>query len=186
MFARAIHEASPRRSKPFVAINCAAMPEQLLESELFGHVKGSFTGATQDREGAFSKADGGTLFLDEIGECSPTVQVKLLRVLQPPPGKGPSCRKFMRLGETKELESNVRVIAATNCDLHAAIAQNRFREDLYYRLAVISLNLPPLRERKADIPLIAESLLAQINQDFAGSGTRLHTQERFLYLQKHF
>ena len=166
MFARAIHAASHRKEGPFVAINCAGIPRDLLESELFGHKRGAFTGAIADREGAFENANEGILFLDEIGDCEPSMQVKLLRILQPPPGKGPCHRVFSRLGESKERNSDVRVIAATNQDLLEAINTNRFREDLYYRLAVISLKLPPLRDRKSDIPLIAERLLKQINEGF--------------------
>jgi DNA-binding NtrC family response regulator len=164
-FARAIHDASPRSKKPFVAINCAAFSRELLESELFGHGKWAFTDAKQARDGAFTVADGGTLFLDEIGECDPAMQAKLLRVLQPP-DNDPCHRVFYRVGESKPSTSNVRIIAATNQDLHAAIAKGEFRDDLYYRLAVINIKLPPLRDRREDIPLLVQRLLAQINENF--------------------
>jgi DNA-binding NtrC family response regulator len=166
LFARAIHDASHRKNGPFLAINCAAIPQELLESELFGHKKGAFTGATADHAGAFEQVDGGTLFLDEIGECAPSMQSKLLRVLQPPPGEGPCHRVFRRIGETSDRASDVRVIAATNRDLLQEVGNLRFREDLYYRLAVISLKLPPLRERKSDISMLLEPFLGQINADF--------------------
>jgi transcriptional regulator with PAS, ATPase and Fis domain len=165
MFAKAIHEASPRQGKPFVAINCAAFSRELLESELFGHKKGSFTGADRDRDGAFREADGGTLFLDEIGECDPAMQAKLLRVLQPP-DDDPCHRTFYQVGDSKPKTSNVRIIAATNRDLFDAISANQFRADLYYRVAVISIKLPPLRERREDIPLIVTSLMDRINTNF--------------------
>jgi transcriptional regulator with PAS, ATPase and Fis domain len=165
MFAKAIHEASPRRDKPFMAINCAAISRELLESELFGHKKGAFTGAVEDRTGAFKAADGGTLFLDEIGECDPAMQAKLLRVLQPP-DNDPCHRIFNRVGDSKPLTSNVRILAATNRDLLAAVSENRFRSDLYYRLAVITIKLPPLRERRQDIPAIVGTLMERINQNF--------------------
>ena len=166
LFARAIHDASHRTKGPFVAINCAAIPHELLESELFGHKRGAFTGATSDHSGAFEQANGGTLFMDEIGECAPAMQSKLLRVLQPPPQAGPCHRVFRRIGESEDRTSNVRVIAATNQDLLQAVENHRFREDLYYRLAVIALKLPPLRERKPDIPLLLDAFLKQINADF--------------------
>src|SRR5205823_805526 len=140
----------------FFAINCAAISKQLLESELFGHGKGAFTDAKKARDGAFKTADGGTLFLDEVGECDLEMQAKLLRVLQPPPGADPCHRIFNRVGESTPTTSNVRVIAATNRDLQAAVNQHFFREDLYYRLAIISLKLPPLRARRGDIPLLVE------------------------------
>ncbi len=167
MFARAIHDASPRAGKKFVAINCAAIARELLESELFGHAKNAFTGATKDREGAFQEADGGTLFLDEIGECDLSLQAKLLRVLQPPPGEGPCARVFRRVGESADTRSDVRLIAATNRNLSQRVREGEFREDLYHRVAVVTITLPPLRDRKADIPRIAEVLMAQINKDFA-------------------
>ena len=151
LFARAIHTASLRDDKPFIALNCAALPETILEGELFGHEKGAFTGATQRRQGRFELADSGTLFLDEIGETSPAVQVKLLRVLQ----EG----EFERLGGTHTLSVDVRVVAATNKNIEAEVAAGRFREDLYYRLNVISIQLPPLRERKDDIGLLAHHFL---------------------------
>lgn len=166
MFARAIHDASGRREKPYVAINCAAIPAALLESELFGHVKGAFTGATSNRPGAFQLADGGTILLDEIGECPADMQAKLLRILQPPPGKGPCHREFVPVGGTKTLVSDVRIIAATNRNLLHEINRGEFREDLFYRLAVITLKLPPLRDRKTDIPPLIDSLLEGINADF--------------------
>ncbi len=166
LFARAIHDASHRSGGPFVAINCAAIPHDLLESELFGHKKGAFTGAAAEHAGAFEQANGGTLFMDEIGECTPAMQSKLLRVLQPPPGEGPCHRVFRRIGETNDRSSDVRIIAATNQELLQAVENRVFREDLYYRLAVITLKLPPLRERKSDIPLLLEALLKQINADF--------------------
>jgi DNA-binding NtrC family response regulator len=165
MFARAVHDASPRRGRPFVAINCAAVSRELLESELFGHKKGAFTGAVEDRDGAFREADGGTLFLDEVGECDPSMQAKLLRVLQPPEDD-PCRRVFCRVGDSRPLTSDVRVLAATNRDLLDSVARHQFREDLYYRLAVITLKLPPLRDRRGDVPLIAGWLLDRINRDF--------------------
>ena len=166
MFAQAIHKASPRRGAPFLAINCAAVSKSLLESELFGHSRGAFTGADQERKGAFESVDGGTLFLDEIGECDLETQAKLLRVLQPISGEGPSVRAIRRLGDGKERTVDVRVIGATNRELQRAVRDGSFREDLYYRLATLSITLPPLRDRKGDIPKIAEKLLAQINKQF--------------------
>ncbi|MCX5870713.1 MAG: nif-specific transcriptional activator NifA [Deltaproteobacteria bacterium] len=151
LVARAIHEASPRRDKNFIKINCAALPENLLESELFGHEKGAFTGATASRAGRFELADGGTLFLDEIGELPLSLQAKLLRVLQE--------RQFERLGGTRTLEVDVRIIAATNVNLEDAVARGTFRNDLYYRLNVLPFNLPPLRERKSDIPILLNHFL---------------------------
>lgn len=167
MFAQAIHRASPRREKPFKPINCAALSQSLLESELFGHSKGAFTGAEKDRKGAFEAADGGTVFLDEIGECDLETQAKLLRVLQPITGEGPAIRMVCRLGEEEERKVDVRIIAATNRDLHEAISQGKFREDLYYRLAAVTITLPPLRDRRSDIHRIAERLLEQVNQQFS-------------------
>jgi transcriptional regulator with PAS, ATPase and Fis domain len=166
MFARAIHAASRRREGRFIGINCAALPKDLLESELFGHKKGAFSGAIQDRQGAFEQADGGTLFLDEISECSTETQAKLLRILQPPHGETASTRPFNRVGETEERRSDVRIIAATNRDLSEDIKKGRFRDDLYYRLASITIKLPPLRERKTDIPDLIDALLGQINAEF--------------------
>lgn len=167
LFARAIHAAGRRHDKPFVAINCAAVPKDLLESELFGHKKGAFTGAINDHAGRFEEAAGGTLFLDEIAELDPALQSKLLRVLQPVPDGRPSDLVLQRLGETKDRRVNVRIIAATNQDLVGRMNENRFRRDLFYRLAVVTLKLPPLRHRKTDIPAIAEALLAKINEQFA-------------------
>jgi DNA-binding NtrC family response regulator len=166
MFAQAIHKSSPRRDKPFLAINCAALSRTLLESELFGHTKGAFTGADRERKGAFEVSDGGTIFLDEIGECDVDTQAKLLRLLQPLPGERSTIRTVPRLGDNRERKVDVRILAATNRDLHKAIREGRFREDLYYRLSAITITLPPLRDRRADIPRIAERLLAQINREF--------------------
>ena len=151
LVARAIHENSARSKAPFITINCGAFPETLLESELFGYMKGSFTGANENRRGLFQAADGGTLFMDEIGNMSLTMQVKLYRVLQ----EG----KVRPLGSTEEVDVDVRVIAATNKDFAKEIAEDRFREDLYYRLSVIPIHLPPLRERREDIPLLVRSFL---------------------------
>ncbi len=151
MVARAIHKTGPRAQKPFVAINCTAIPETLLESELFGHAKGSFTGAHQRKQGLFEEAEGGTLFLDEIGDMDGTLQSKLLRVIQE--------KKVRAVGDNTLRDINVRIIAATHKDLKAAMKDGRFREDLYYRLSVIPILIPPLRERKEDIPLLAEHFL---------------------------
>jgi two-component system response regulator PilR (NtrC family) len=153
LVANAIHSLSLRRDKPFVAVNCGAMPEALLESELFGHVRGAFTGAETNKKGLIEVADGGTVFLDEIGEMIPTMQVKLLRVLQE--------RKYRRVGGIEETASNIRVIAATNRDLPKMVAEGRFREDLFYRLNVIPIHLPALRDRHEDVLLIAEHFLAK-------------------------
>jgi len=148
MIARAIHEHSPRKGRPFVKINCTAIPENLMESELFGYEKGAFTGANISKPGKFEQADTGTVFLDEIGDVPASIQVKLLRILQE--------REFERLGSNKTQHTDVRVIAATNVDLRAALEQGTFREDLYYRLNVVPMNIPPLRERKDDIPYLVE------------------------------
>jgi transcriptional regulator with PAS, ATPase and Fis domain len=150
--ARAIHELSPRRNEPFVPVNCGAIPEELLESELFGHVRGAFTGAVNARQGRFQLANGGTLFLDEIGEMSPKLQVKLLRVLQE--------RQFEPVGSDHAFQVDVRVVAATNQELRLAVRDGRFREDLYYRLNVLPLELPSLRERDGDIPLLIRHFLS--------------------------
>ena len=157
LIAQAIHANDlARRDKPFIEVSCGALPETLLESELFGHIKGSFTSAVKDREGRFQLANGGTIFLDEIDTFVPSLQVKLLRVLQ--------SGEFERVGDTKTAKVNVRVIAATNQDLSEAIKKGMFREDLYYRLHVISINVPPLRERKEDIPLLVQHFLDICNQ----------------------
>jgi two-component system response regulator PilR (NtrC family) len=156
LIARAVHENSPRAQQPFITINCGAFPETLLESELFGYMKGAFTGANENRQGLFNAANGGTLFLDEIGNMSLPMQVKLFRVLQ----EG----KVRPLGSNEETEIDVRVIAATNKDLDRAIAAGEFREDLYYRLSVIPIQLPPLRERRDDIPLLARVFLERFRK----------------------
>jgi two-component system nitrogen regulation response regulator NtrX len=152
--ARAIHRQSARAKKPFVEVNCAAIPSELIESELFGHMRGSFTGAIQDHAGKFEQADGGTLFLDEIGDMSVAAQSKVLRVLQD--------GEVTRIGGSKSRKVDVRVIAATNKKLEEEIAAGRFREDLYYRLNVVPVAVPPLRERREDIPLLVEHFLAQL------------------------
>lgn len=167
VFAKAIHKASSRFDKPFIAINCAAIPRDLLETELFGHSKGAYTGAEKAKDGAFKCADGGFLFLDEVGECDAQLQAKLLRVLQPPLGENMCIREYYPVGSHKAVKCDVRVLAATNRDLIKMVSTGEFREDLLYRLAVISIRLPALRERKADISLFADTLLSQINEEFS-------------------
>ncbi len=169
LVARAIHTNSPRTKLPFVAVNCGALTETLLEAELFGHTRGSFTGAVADKKGLFEEAEGGTLFLDEIGETSPALQVKLLRALQE--------SEVRRVGSTKSLKVDVRVIAATNRNLEEEVKTGRFREDLYYRLSVITLRVPPLRERQADIPLLALHFLQRSCQE---TGKRVTLSEAAL------
>jgi DNA-binding NtrC family response regulator len=159
MIARAIHHHSPRRDRPFVKINCTALPENLMESELFGYEKGAFTGANISKAGKFEAADTGTVFLDEIGDVPPAIQVKLLRVLQD--------REFERLGSNKVMHSDVRVVAATNVDLRAALENGTFREDLYYRLNVVPLDIPPLRERKEDIPYLVQHFAKKFNGEIS-------------------
>src|SRR5262249_24450634 len=196
LVARAVHAGSPRAADPFVSINCGAFPETLLESELFGYVKGAFTGANQNKRGLFEVADGGTIFLDEIGEMALTMQVKLLRVLQE--------RCVRPVGGTNEIAIDVRVIAATNRDLEKQVAENTFREDLYYRLNVIPIVVPRLRERREDVPLLInhfvkkyvpaagksiarvnpEALTALANYDWPGNVRQLeNTIERAVALE---
>src|SRR4051794_2018572 len=161
MIARAIHQHSPRKNHPFVKINCTALPENLMESELFGYEKGAFTGAMVSKPGKFEQANGGTVFLDEIGDVPGNIQVKLLRILQE--------RQFERLGSNVTRDADVRVIAATNVDLRAALEEGRFREDLYYRLNVVPINVPPLRDRKEDIPFLAIHFLRKHAQDLGSN-----------------
>jgi len=158
LFAHFIHKNSQRRDAPFIRVNCAALAETLLESELFGHVKGAFTGALKDRIGRFEMADSGSVFLDEIGEISPSLQVKLLRFLQ--------SREFERVGENLTRKVDARVIAATNRNLEEAMKNGTFRDDLYYRLNAVKIKLPPLRERPEDIPLLINHFLKQFSQEF--------------------
>jgi two-component system, NtrC family, response regulator PilR len=176
LIARAVHFHSLRRDRPFVALNCGALPETLLESELFGHMRGAFTGAETTKKGLVEIAEGGTIFLDEIGEMTPMMQVKLLRVLQE--------RRFRRVGGLDEIDANIRVVAATNQDLPRLVADGRFREDLYYRINVIPVQLPALRERREDIPLIAEHFLAKYREQMgkavaAISGGAMALLERY-------
>jgi two-component system nitrogen regulation response regulator NtrX len=174
LVARAIHRGSPRKGKPFVEVNCAAIPTELIESELFGHMKGSFTGAFADRAGKFELADGGTLFLDEVGDMSLAAQAKVLRALQ----EG----AVTRIGATKPVTVDVRVIAATNKDVSMEIAEGRFREDLFYRLNVVPITVPPLRQRRDDIPLLVERFVAELARH-EGLPARRFTPEAVALLQ---
>jgi two-component system, NtrC family, response regulator PilR len=176
LVARAVHEVSNRRGKPFVSINCSAFPETLLESELFGYMKGSFTGATANKKGLFEAAEGGSIFLDEIGDMTPAMQVKLLRVIQE--------RQLRPLGGNSEIPVNVRVLAATNQDLQAQIKQGLFREDLYYRIAVINIHLPALRDRAEDIGLLAFQFLRQYSER-AGKNIETISPDALRCLESH-
>jgi len=176
LVARAIHDLSGRAERPFVSINCGALPDTLLESELFGHVKGAFTDARQSKKGLFEAAHGGTLFLDEVGETSPPMQVKLLRALQE--------RRIRRLGGTEETDVDVRVIAAANTPLEDLVQERRFREDLFYRLQVIPIRTPPLRERREDIRLLAEHFLQRFSRQMGKSVARL-TEEAIVSLERY-
>jgi len=176
LVAKAVHEYSPRRKNEMITINCGAIPENLLESELFGHEKGSFTGAIARRAGRFEQADGGTLFLDEIGDMPLSIQVKLLRVLQD--------GTFSRVGSNETLKSDVRIVAATHKNLASEVTNGRFREDLYYRLNVVELRIPPLRERPEDIPLLAEFFLQNITRKNGMARIRL-SSEAIATLQQH-
>ncbi|HXE79682.1 MAG TPA: sigma-54 dependent transcriptional regulator [Vicinamibacterales bacterium] len=176
LVARAVHYHSLRRDRSFVAVNCGALTETLLESELFGHVRGAFTGAESNKKGLIEIAEHGTIFLDEIGDMSQMMQVKLLRVLQE--------RRFRRVGGVDEIEADIRVIAATNQDLSRMVAEGRFREDLYYRINVIPVRLPALRERREDIPLLAEHFLAKYTAQM-GKSIKGISQEAMDYLQKY-
>ena len=176
LFAQALHQISPRKNKPFIKVACSALPETLLESELFGHEKGSFTGAAYTRAGRFEMADGGTLFLDEIGDISPTVQIKLLRFLEE--------REFERVGGNRTFKVDVRIVAATHRDLLKKLAEGTFREDLYYRLNVIELHIPPLRERTGDIPILATHFLKRF-ADQNGKDIRGFSDEALALLLRH-
>jgi two-component system, NtrC family, nitrogen regulation response regulator NtrX len=175
LVARALHEVSPRRKQPFVEVNCAAIPSELIESELFGHIKGSFTGAVTDREGKFELADRGTLFLDEIGDMSPSAQSKVLRALQ----EG----IVTRIGGSKPIEVDVRIIAATNKDLEEEIAEGRFREDLFYRLNVVPIEVPPLRDRREDIPALVQHFSDRLTKG-GGVPSRRFDEGALLLLQQ--
>jgi two-component system nitrogen regulation response regulator GlnG len=176
MIARAVYQHSRRSLAPLLAINCAAIPEPLLESELFGHERGAFTGAERRRIGKFEQADGGTIFMDEVGDMAPATQAKLLRLLQ----EG----QFERVGGNATIHTNIRLIAATNQDLEALAAAGRFRQDLLYRLNVLTIRIPPLRERMADIPLLVDYFLGRMNRDF---DRRVHgvSPEAMQLLQQH-
>ena len=176
MTARAIHQLSDRHDQPFVEVACGALPDTLLESELFGHVAGSFTGATHDKEGKFLQADGGTIFLDEIATASPSLQVKLLRVLQD--------REFEAVGGTKTHKVNVRLVLATNQDLSEMVARGEFRQDLYYRINVITLTQPPLRERIGDIPLLVDQFLTEFNNQ-TGKSVERFSDDAIQVLQRY-
>src|SRR5205807_5595546 len=165
LIARAIHHHSPRADRPFVKINCTAIPENLMESELFGYEKGAFTGANVSKPGKFEQADTGTVFLDEIGDVPASIQVKLLRILQE--------REFERLGSNKTRHIDVRVLAATNVDLRVALENGTFREDLYYRLNVLPMNIPALRERKEDIPFLAEHFVKKLSKELVGRDVKI-------------
>jgi Nif-specific regulatory protein len=175
LVARAIHQNSSRAAQPFIAINCAALTESLLESELFGHERGAFTGAVALKKGKFEMADGGTLFLDEVGELAPALQAKLLRVLQQ--------QEFERVGGTRRIHVDVRILAATNRDLDAAVRAVNFRQDLYFRLNVISVTMPPLRERREDIPLLAAHFAKQFCQKMKRSPMAISEKARAALLR---
>ncbi|MGL4677427.1 MAG: sigma-54-dependent transcriptional regulator [Brevinema sp.] len=175
IFATAIYENSERSQGPFIKVHCGALPESLLESELFGHEKGAFTGATTKRKGRFERADGGTIFLDEIGDISPQVQIKLLRVLQE--------REFERIGGEETLHTDIRIIIATNKNLREAVAQGIFREDLFYRLNVVEIYIPPLRERKEDIPELAIFFLKQISEKYQKTITNFSPEVLHKFLE---
>ena len=174
VIAQALHESSPRKEKPFKAVNCGTFYQDLLQSELFGHEKGAFTGATSQRRGVFEQADGGTLFLDEVGEMSPAVQVKFLRVLE--------TQEFTRLGGERNIKVDVRIIAATNIDLAASVQQKKFRQDLYYRLNLFRIQIPPLRDRREDIPLFVSAFISELSAEHNKPITGI-TPEALNYLQ---
>ena len=157
VIAQAIHENSPRKNRPFKAVNCGAFYQDLLQSELFGHEKGAFTGATSQRRGVFEQADGGTLFLDEVSEMSPEVQVKFLRVLE--------TQEFTRLGGERNIKVDVRIIAATNINLAKSVKEKKFRQDLYYRLNLFRIQVPPLRDRREDIPLFVSTFISEVSAE---------------------
>ncbi len=174
VIAEAIHEGSPRKNRSFKAINCGTFYQDLLQSELFGHEKGAFTGATSQRRGVFEQADGGTLFLDEVGEMSPEVQVKFLRVLE--------SQEFTRLGGEKNIKVDVRIIAATNIDLARSVKEKKFRQDLYYRLNLFRIHIPPLRDRREDIPLFVSAFVSELSAEHEKTITGI-TPEALNYLQ---
>ncbi|MDE0684405.1 MAG: sigma-54 dependent transcriptional regulator, partial [Candidatus Poribacteria bacterium] len=174
VIAQAIHEGSPRKNRPFKAVNCGAFYQDLLQSELFGHEKGAFTGATNQRRGVFEQADGGTLFLDEVAEMSPEVQVKFLRVLE--------TQEFNRLGGERNIKVNVRIIAATNVNLITSVRERKFRQDLYYRLNLFRIQIPPLRDRREDIPLFVSAFIPELSAEHGKPITGI-TSDALNYLQ---
>ena len=178
LVAKAIHATSMRRNMPLVTVNCSALSESLLESELFGHMKGSFTGAIQNRKGRFEEADEGTVFLDEIGEICPYIQIKLLRVLQQ--------KEIERVGESRKRKIDIRIIAATNKELYTLVKEERFREDLYYRLKVFTILLPPLRDRKDDIPLLVSHFIGIFNKNTGKQIRELSPSAMRLFMDYHW